>query len=612
MILAGIEHFGVPVAAMTAGIVCLIAARRHAGRFRAAWALIGGSALTWFGGAAVRSYYELGAGGQVPIPSLADGAALGAIPLAIAGVLLFAGAKRPHPALPRRGRETSAFTTLLEVAVIAGSLLAVAWITVLEPVVLAERDSLVSRLISIAHPIGELAVLTALVLLVGSRQKALDRISLFLLTAGLLTNLLADSGFAYLTATSSEGAVQPIALGWLAGYVLIALAGLRACLVPVSRAPSQDQRMTPWRLLVPYLPFAGAVAASVTHRVLTGAVDDFLFYDLTAVVVLVAVRQFVMVAENVGLNTALKEQTAALQKREEQLRSLVEHSSDAGTLADREGVIQFQSGSVQRMFAYGAGELVGTRLVDLVFPGDRAAVLKCLEDALKASARPKSVKSRLRHKLGSWTDCEITITNLLYLPSVEALVINVRDISDRKLLEEKVIHQADHDPLTNLANRSAFRRALDKAVDGSALLAAVLLIDLDDFKGINLALGSELGDQLLTAVGARLEQNSPPGALVARLRSDEFAILLPGMNIGEAETAAESLLKQFRAPFRTPERDVVLPITIGVSALTSGQETASELLRNADLALQAAKVSGKSKYQRFEPSMRLPSKTEAA
>ncbi|HVH65637.1 MAG TPA: GGDEF domain-containing protein, partial [Candidatus Acidoferrum sp.] len=128
----------------------------------------------------------------------------------------------------------------------------------------------------------------------------------------------------------------------------------------------------------------------------------------------------------------------------------------------------------------------------------------------------------------------------------------------------------------------------------------------------NLALGSDLADQLLTAVGARLEQNAPPGALVARLRSDEFAILLPGMTIEAAEASAENLMQQFRQPFRTGPRDVVLPISIGVAALVSGQETASELLRNADLALQAAKAGGKAKYQRFEPAMRQTRRADAA
>lgn len=610
-----IDDLGEAAAALVAAVVCLVAAWRHAGRFRAAWALIGGSALTWFCGEAVWSYYELGLGQQVPFPSAADAGFLGAVPLAIAGVLLFTGTQILQPGTTQKRRRAITaitFATVLDGAIIAGSLIAVSWVTVLEPIFMAGGDTLFSTLLSLAYPISDIVILTMLLLLLGSRQNAPDRIRLLLLSAGLLANLLADSGFAYLTATKGYGPAQPIDTGWVAGYLLIALAGLRASLMPVSSAHSQDQRMARWRLLLPYLPVAGAVVASLTDTVLTGSVDKFLFYDLTAVVVLVAVRQFLMLAENVGLNVALKEQTAALQKREEQLRSLVEHSSDAATLADREGVIQFQSGSVQRMFAYASGELVGTRLADLVFPADRPALDECLADALKASARPKSVRCRLKHKLGSWSDCEVTITNLLYLPSVEALVINVRDISDRKLLEEKVSHQADHDELTNLANRSAFRRALEQALGGAELRVTVLLIDVDDFRAINTELGSEVGDQLLVAVGARLEQNTPPGALLARLRSDEFAILLPATPIEDAAPIADSILQQFRAPFLAVEREVSLPVTIGGAGVMSGHESATELLRNADVALEAAKASGKARYQRYAPKARETGRAEAA
>ena len=610
-----IDDLGEAVAALTAAIVCLVAAWRHAGRFRAAWALIGASALTWFCGEVVWCYYELGLSQQVPFPSAADAGFLGAVPLAIAGVLLFTGTQSPHPGTSqKRGRAITAITlaTVLDGAIIAGSLIAISWVTVLEPIFMARGDTLFSTLLSLAYPISDIVILTMLLLLLSSRQKAPDRVRLLLLSAGLLANLLADSGFAYLTATKGYGPAQPIDTGWVAGYLLIALAGLRAWLMPVSSAHSQDQRMARWRLLLPYLPVAGAVVASLTDTVLTGSVDEFLFYDLTAVVALVAFRQFLMLAENVGLNVALKEQTAALQKREEQLRSLVEHSSDAATLADREGVIQFQSGSVQRMFAYTPGELVGTRLADLVFPADRSALDECLAEALKASARPKSVRCRLKHKLGSWSDCEVTITNLLYLPSVEALVINVRDISDRKVLEEKVMHQADHDPLTNLANRSAFRRALEQALGGAELRATVLLIDVDNFRAVNTELGSEVGDQLLVAVGARLEQNTPPGALLARLRSDEFAILLPATPIEDAAPVADSILQQFRAPFLAAGQDVSLPVTIGGAGVISGHESATELLRNADVALEAAKASGKARYQRYEPKARETGRAEAA
>jgi diguanylate cyclase (GGDEF)-like protein/PAS domain S-box-containing protein len=592
-----IDDIGEALVAFVAAIACVAAARRRVGRPRQAWLLMAGSAFVWSAGEAVWSYYEVGLGEQVPFPSLADAGFLGAVPLAVAGVLLFT-AGTP--------RAVTRLAAVLDGLIIAGSLLAVSWTTILETIFTAGGDSPIAGVISLAYPISDVVILTMLLLLLAGKVPGPDRVGLFLLAGGLLANLLADSGFAYLTTVNSYGPAQPIDTGWVAGYFLIALAGFRAWQIHVASPRRKDQLQSGWRLLLLFVPIAAAVIASITDRLLTGAVDDFLFFDIVIVAVLVVTRQFIMLADNAALNHRLEEQTAALQKREEHLRSLVAHSSDVATLADSYGVIRFQSASVERIFAYAPGELVGTRLVDLAFVSDRPALLNCLSDALKASAHPASVTCRLRHKLGTWTHCEITITNLLYLPSVEGLVINIRDVSDRKQLEDKVSHQAGHDPLTNLANRSAFRIALEQAVRATEpnQRVSVLMVDVNDFKAVNAALGSEVGDQLLAAVGGRLEQLVSPDAVLARLRSDEFAILLPDSAFGEADDLAERIVVQFAAPFRAGQTEVSLPVSVGGAGLVSGEGAGSDLMRNADLALRVAKGKGKARYQRYEPSMR--------
>src|SRR5207245_4412537 len=116
---------------------------------------------------------------------------------------------------------------------------------------------------------------------------------------------------------------------------------------------------------------------------------------------------------------------------------------------DREGLIRFQSTSVERIFAYDPGELMGHPFIELVHPDDQQRLIDGLAQAMKASAHPTSVDVRVRHKLGSWSPCEVTITNLFYLPSVESLVFNILDIAERKQLEERIAHHASHDPLTN-------------------------------------------------------------------------------------------------------------------------------------------------------------------
>jgi len=592
-----IDDLGEAVAALVAAVACGAAALRHVGRSRLGWLLISASALTWSMGELVWSYYELGLGRQVPFPSIADAGFLGAVPLAAAGIALFA---------PARRRAVIRMATVLDGLIIAGSLLAVSWTTILETIYSHGADSVVAQGISLAYPVSDVVILTMLLLLLAGRFRARNRLRLSLLAGGLLANLLADSGFAYLTTVNSYGPIQLIDTGWVAGYLLIALAGFRGWLIPVDPPQPKEQAQSLWQLFLPYIPMAIAVLASCADAVLAGSIDAFLFYDIVIVVMLVVIRQFMMFFDNTSLNERLQEQAAALQRREEHLRSLVEHSSDAASLADGYGVIRFQSASVQRLFAFAPGELVGTRLVDLAHVADRAALLNCLNDALKASAHPTSVTCRLRHKLGTWTHCEVTVTNLLYLPSVEGLVVNIRDVSDRKELEEKVSHQAGHDPLTNLANRSAFRNALEEAIEHlePGRTISVLIVDIDDFKSINESLGSELGDQLLAAVGARLEQIIPAGALAARLRSDEFAILLLNTAILGAGPLAASIIDRFAGPFRAGQTEVVMRVSVGGAELVDGEETASDLLRNADLALRRAKAKGRARYQQYDPGMR--------
>lgn len=594
-----IDDLGGAIAAFLAAVACAAAALRHVGRSRVAWLLIAASALTWSIGEAVWSYYELWLGHQTPFPSPADAGFLGAVPLAAAGIALFA---------PARRRAVIRLATVLDGLIIGGSLLAVSWLAILETIYRHASGSPVAQAISLAYPVGDVVILTMLLILLAGRVRARNRFRLWLLAGGLLANLLADSGFAYLTTVNAYGPAQPIDTGWVAGYLLIALAGFRGWLIPID--PPQPKELAPslWQLFLPYVPLTIAVLASCVDAIITGSVERFLFYDLVIVVILVVIRQFMMFFDNTTLNERLQEQAAALQRREEHLRSLVEHSSDAASLADGYGVIRFQSASVQRLFAFGPGELVGTRLVDLAHVEDRPALLNCLSDALKASAHPTSVTCRLRHKLGTWTHCEVTVTNLLYLPSVEGLVVNIRDVSDRKELEEKISHQAGHDPLTNLANRAAFRNAMEQAIEHRepGRSVTVLIVDVDDFKSINESLGSEVGDQLLAAVGARLEQLIPTGTLVARLRSDEFAVLLLNTTLSAAGLLARTIIRRFDGPFHAGETEIVMHVSVGGAELVDAEETGTDLLRNVDLALRTAKARGRGRYQQYEPGMRIP------
>jgi diguanylate cyclase (GGDEF)-like protein len=169
---------------------------------------------------------------------------------------------------------------------------------------------------------------------------------------------------------------------------------------------------------------------------------------------------------------------------------------------------------------------------------------------------------------------------------------------------DDLAHQVFHDPLTGLANRALFidraKHALAR-VERTGLPVGVLVIDLDEFHAINDSIGHRLGDALLSEVGARLSGELRPTDTLARLGSDEFAVLLEDIHGREdAAQAAERLLEALTTPFDLGDRRVFLTASIGVAAGVGDPET---LLRNADLAMYRAKAQGRGRCVIFEEGM---------
>jgi diguanylate cyclase (GGDEF)-like protein len=203
---------------------------------------------------------------------------------------------------------------------------------------------------------------------------------------------------------------------------------------------------------------------------------------------------------------------------------------------------------------------------------------------------------------------ETMVTNLLDDPNVQGLVLNARDISERKTLEGQLIHQAFHDPLSGLANRALFRDRVEHAVAQAARRSgslAVLFLDLDDFKTVNDSLGHSAGDQVLVEMGSRLRDCVRSGDTIARLGGDEFAILLEDMAAAdEGELVIGRIGAAMRTPFHVDGKDVFVSTSIGITLSTPDRvEGADELLRNADVAMYSAKERGSGRSATFEPSM---------
>ncbi|GAB4133978.1 MAG: hypothetical protein Fur0046_05330 [Cyanobacteria bacterium J069] len=182
------------------------------------------------------------------------------------------------------------------------------------------------------------------------------------------------------------------------------------------------------------------------------------------------------------------------------------------------------------------------------------------------------------------------------------------DIHDRKQTEDQLLHNALHDNLTNLPNRTLLmerlKLSLSRAGRYDGFYFAVLFLDLDRFKLVNDSLGHLVGDQLLVAIAFRLNQIIRPTDLLARLGGDEFVILLDDIeNAQEAVQVATRILESLQTPFTLESREVFISTSIGIVLSSPDYCDGAELLRDADTAMYRAKSQGKSRYEIFNPVM---------
>jgi diguanylate cyclase (GGDEF)-like protein len=178
-----------------------------------------------------------------------------------------------------------------------------------------------------------------------------------------------------------------------------------------------------------------------------------------------------------------------------------------------------------------------------------------------------------------------------------------RSVDQLRAREEELRHRAFHDPLTGLANRDLFRNRLEHALASRHQHPiAVAFVDLDDFKAVNDALGHDAGDELLRLVAERLRACTRPGDTVARLGGDEFAVLIEEAAVAEA--LARRIVEAFAVPFAIGPSDIGMEASVGMATGRPGADTAKGLLRDADLAMYAAKAAGKGRVETFRPALR--------
>lgn len=296
----------------------------------------------------------------------------------------------------------------------------------------------------------------------------------------------------------------------------------------------------------------------------------------------------------------------ALAESEEHHRHFVEVNPACFWTADPSGKIRVANESAAARFGIPMGLSAAVAGPPLVHTKDRARMQAAWQCSL-VSGEVYDVEYRMRsgNRAYRWVHAR-AYPRLDDAGRVIAWYGATEDIHARKLAEQRMNWTATHDSLTGLANRLHFRDRLKSAIDRSAGTSqvALLLLDLDGFKLVNDSYGHDVGDELLIATARRLRQVVGRRGIVSRLGGDEFTIIFPRLR-SEARLAdfAERILQELNRPVLVRDLEMEMPASMGVAVHANGA-TVSDLLKEADLALYAAKAQGRGCWVRFCPELR--------
>lgn len=288
----------------------------------------------------------------------------------------------------------------------------------------------------------------------------------------------------------------------------------------------------------------------------------------------------------------------------DRLASLVERSSDVVVLVDADGRISYTSPALKYVLGYEADEWVGRPVDSLDVRASTELRVGLWMDVRQL--RPESsitLEVSAMHADGERRTMDLSAVNLIQNVAVCGTVVTLRDVTANRTLEHQLSYRADHDALTGLANRANFLKVLGAELDNGQL-PTVIFIDLDDFTTINEGLGHTAGDVLLRSVADRLAVRfADMSSLVARIGPDEFGILLADVRVAEATALARQVLADLKNSVKVNDfQSVSVSGCIGI-AEAEPRNSAADLMRNVDLAVDRAKQLGKGQVEGFDADL---------
>ena len=562
-------------AAVAAGIV------RNRPTRKLPWVLVALALATFASGDIVYDLLTHVFGQKDPFPSLADVFYLATYPLFAGGLVAMVRA--------RRGERDSG--ALLDALIVTTACALLAWLYLIVPYVRAADMTVFEKLISVAYPLGDIAILSVLARLLSDGGRRNTALKLLVVGAGGL--LCADVAYGAIQLDGTWSVGGPTDIGWVLFYIFWGAAALHPSMGDLTtRQPPRRRHLSSTSLLI--LSAMTLVAPGLlVWRSVTGSGDAD-----TAVIGSAAAVLFLLV-----------------------LGRLTGMARTQGLQADREGALR-ESG--ERLVAANDLDTV-TEAASTAFEAiTGSAVSLCVVVDPEAEVLPGpglgvddvrwwtvDLRGGRRLLVGHTDQRPSSAADVLdALAAQLILAVHRIDLAadlHRTVMEEELRYQSLHDGLTGLPNRLLFKDRVDHALSRRSPLrqnVGVLVIDVDDFKYVNDTLGHGAGDELLVQMAARLVGCLRQGDTAARLGGDEFAVCVESDGSpAELAVIAQRLLDIMVEPFQLDGQSMQVRVSIGVSEAGHNTADAAEMMREADIALYAAKNGGKASFCFFEPGL---------
>ena len=476
------------------------------------------------------------------------------------------------------------------------------WHFLISPIIETRDLSIYALLVSLAYPIGDLALLLGIITIYLGTQKSTFNKMLLFLSIGLFFQIVADSAYLYLVSFNdyeSGSLIDPL---FIMAILLIGFSGFLQTASIQQTPPSLAELKTPqrldfFRLSLPYVTvvilffFMGSRSTGIDMVTIGSGIS----------ILLVILRQIFIILENQHLLQSYHNKTEELDVSEQRYKSLFDYHPDAVFSLDLKGRFESANPASSSLFGYKKHELIG--LSSSIFIDKKMQQQASRHLANSLQGQPQSYELPIRSRLGKYHYLSVTNIPIMVHNNIVGIFGIGKDITDNKKNEEQIQFLAYHDPLTGLANRLYFGKSLEKAVsEGSLLneLFAVIFIDLDHFKNVNDTLGHDIGDKLLISVAERLKSCVGENDVVSRQGGDEFTLIIRGISdLKAVEQVAERILHSLKQVHSISSNEIISLPSIGIAVYPLDATTSVDLMKKADTAMYQVKANGKGMEFRF-------------